>query len=1057
VTFTKKQAPGQITYRWEANNVPRMYDEPGMPGITAVQHVLASTIPDWKALSRWYYKLSEPRIAAVTPAMSNTVAELTAGVSDPRKKIAKIFKHVSQKVRYMGITTEAEAPGYEPHDVKVTFDNKYGVCRDKAALLAAMLRMAGFRAYPTLIHYDWKKDPVVPEPYFNHAITCVELPGGEHVLMDPTDENTRDLLPAYLNNKSYLVAKAEGDVLRTTPVMPATQNLARVTTTARYDARGNLTANVRIALDGINDNAYRSAFTQMEVDEIRRMFEGVAKRVAPGAVLGEFEVLPDDLLDVSKPLTVKFSLTAPDMLIKGATTTIVPLPFFGDAVGLLDYVLKNTTLETRKYPLVTDLACGARETLTLDATPAVGAAQSLPTYAPVNTPQVAWQRSISAKDKTLNATAEFLIKAVEFTTNEYAALKTQLRAIEAAARKRALFTSAPATGGDEDDVSDVEQYEYVPQEDIEISKARIAYVISNATSGVVRETIRKKVLTYAGKKANAELKLSYNPAWETVRLVKAAVIDVDGNRKPVAAEEINIMDAPWANSAPRYPAAKTMVVSLPGVDTDTEIEYTVERAFHDMPLISFREYFNSYDPVVDKRVTVSVPKKVTATIRRPKSDEIESDTSERDGWTRHTWSTTDQRSVRKEDNLPPWYVFNPALLVSCGTWADYASSVNAALTKAATKQTAAAAKAKELTAGLATSDEKLRAMRDYVATAIRKAGPEFTALPLAALTPADTTITDGYGNNADRAIVLYAMLRAAGFAPAFVLASSLPAIKKITAPLLECPQRGTFDTVLVRVPQGDKTIYLNDTSQYAALGSTAHDGMLGLTVPAGTPVTITAADSDLQSRTDQRYAMTIDATGNAQIRTTITLRGGDDEDLRQMLQEMQPEERRQFQEAIAAELAQAARLDGPLTTDFSGYPGTISYSVHVPNYAVCDGDYLYFELPAELDNVLDLRANSRDNPLYWSRPQRSTTVTSVELPAAYAALELQPAAMTWQAPGKAGTIAISNAVADAKLTITQAVELQPALLPADDYLDLLDANRALSHPRMKTVLARKAR
>ena len=106
---------------------------------------------------------------------------------------------------------------------------------------------------------------------------------------------------------------------------------------------------------------------------------------------------------------------------------------------------------------------------------------------------------------------------------------------------------------------------------------------------------------------------------------------------------------------------------------------------------------------------------------------------------------------------------------------------------------------------------------------------------------------------------------------------------------------------------------------------------------------------------------------------------------------------------------------------------------------------------------MDLRANSRDNPLYWSRPQRSTTVTSVELPAAYAALELQPAAMTWQAPGKAGTIAISNAVADAKLTITQAVELQPALLPADDYLDLLDANRALSHPRMKTVLARKAR
>ena len=44
---------------------------------------------------------------------------------------------------YSEYTLNVTAPGYEPHDVKDTFAQRHGVCRDKAALLAAMLRAAG--------------------------------------------------------------------------------------------------------------------------------------------------------------------------------------------------------------------------------------------------------------------------------------------------------------------------------------------------------------------------------------------------------------------------------------------------------------------------------------------------------------------------------------------------------------------------------------------------------------------------------------------------------------------------------------------------------------------------------------------------------------------------------------------------------------------------------------------------------------------------------------------------------------------------------------------------
>ena len=115
------------------------------------------------------------------------------------------------------MTPEKTGPGFEPHDVCITFDKKYGVCRDKAGLLVEMLRLAGFKAYPVLINIGAKRDPRVPQPDFNHAIVCVELTKGQYTLMDPTDENTRELLPAEDGNRSYLVCKPQGETLLRQP------------------------------------------------------------------------------------------------------------------------------------------------------------------------------------------------------------------------------------------------------------------------------------------------------------------------------------------------------------------------------------------------------------------------------------------------------------------------------------------------------------------------------------------------------------------------------------------------------------------------------------------------------------------------------------------------------------------------------------------------------------------------------------------------------------------------------------------------------------------------
>ena len=202
VSVTESSSLRGNRYRWEVRDVPRMYPEPNMPSLhTVVQRLLISTIPDWETISSWYWDLCLPHLEAVTPEMEAKVAELVDGVDDRTEKIETIFTFVSQQIRYMGITTETTAPGYEPHDVSITFGNRYGVCRDKAALLVAMLRLADLPAYPVLIHAGPRKDEEVPQPFFNHAVVAVGNDDGSYTLMDPTDENTTEIFPSYL---SYL-------------------------------------------------------------------------------------------------------------------------------------------------------------------------------------------------------------------------------------------------------------------------------------------------------------------------------------------------------------------------------------------------------------------------------------------------------------------------------------------------------------------------------------------------------------------------------------------------------------------------------------------------------------------------------------------------------------------------------------------------------------------------------------------------------------------------------------------------------------------------------------
>lgn len=1038
-------------YRWEVNNVPRMFDEPAMPPYDMVlQRLFVSTTPDWAAVSKWYWGVCQPHLAADTPAMKQTVSELTAGISNEVQRIEAIFYFVSKKIRYMGLTPEKDRPGFEPHDVCLTFNNKYGVCRDKAALLVAMLRTAGFEAYPVLVSVGSKKDPQVPDPFFNHAIVGVERSKDEFMLMDPTAENTKDLLPSYECDQSFLVCRAQGDRLRTTPIIPAEKNLMRVKTTASLTAAGALEARSELAFDGINDTEYREAFSHMKPDDRRRFFEQNLKRALPGAKLKALRLFPEDVLDVSSGLRAEIEFSVDGLTACGGNKAVVNLPWTGKGLGIVNFILDGTGLEKRKYPMRTFIACGLQEELQLKLGEGFAGSVSMPAYAPIDDECVSYARRVESQPGRLSCTREFKLKTVEFNPAQYLRLKQTLQTMEYDSRKAPILALAAQAGAVAADQASSRPKDRV-ESNAQILESHKEITVANAHSETLKMRYVKRILTYSGKKREAELKIAFNPACQEAKLLNAVVISKTGQRQAISTNEVNIMDAGWNASAKRYTGGKILVANLPGVDIGSTIEVELQIATKGKPYIAGFESFQLFDDLDKKDVSLSAAAGVQIQTLRTGTDGIIRQEARTPGGAKEFhWHAENVKALPAESQLPPEWIYMAGAGYYAGSFSDYLHELQQALLNRSGQNTHATEKARALAQGAKNAREKVIAIRDFVAKSIRLAGPSFAELPLSELSAADTTLADGYGHLADRAILLHAMLGAVGLKPEYVLTSGLPPIPAITNILSSLPLPGAFQTPLVSVVIEGQTYYLNDTDQYAQLGATSADGKLAIRLEDQTRFVAKAAD-DARDRTDTSYSLTVSDSGQTQIKIQHRFFGSHFGGKHRFFAELPPEERRRYYQEIVSGVAQGARPVGDLVTRFDTYPGLEEFTVDIEHYAVVDGRYVYFDLPFT-PAMLPSGADDRVLPLFIGQQSQRSIQTEIQLPPSFSKLDIAPANHELQVPNGGGTARVVSSSSTGRYRLTHQFETAPVILSPLDYPALLKVESTLEQKSARAFL-----
>lgn len=973
ITSSSREENGRILYLWEAKDVPQVIPEPDMPPIYACcQRLLVSTAASWTEISRWYYSLCRPRLDRKDEAMKQKTAELIAGCKSEDDKIRAVFNFVSQQIRYMGLTYEDDAPGYEPHDVDLTFKARYGVCRDKAALLVSMLEIAGFKAYPVLFMAGVPKDSDVPNSYFNHAITAAEKSDGTIVLMDPTNESARDLLPPTSGNCSYLLAKPDGDQLRLTPPPDPRLNALEINSRFAFNGYGDLHGKISMAFTGVNDMIYRDAFSRWTPEERDQYFSRALNTALAGAVIRRIKVLPDDIRDTSKKLIVELECEVKQPLFFGRSSTLLPLPELGDAVGASGLLLGPFALEKRKFDLEIPATFLVEENFQLQL-PEYCRIEAMPGNAELGSSKTAvWQRSLQAKGNLLTGKRRFSVNRVVFTPKEYLEVKKLLRDAERFKRR------FPVVKMNFSALSAADAKKVFPGAGVLVLKEHDKIKLHSASAWSRIRERKLLVLDYAGMKDASELKLYFNPAWEKVH-VQGIVRSPDGKVRELKKEEINIMDAAWNASAPRYPGSKVLVANFPGVQAGSVIETRVEREYFDRDLFSMTAVFGSHVPVAEKQFSLQFPEHLQLRNSSVPGD-VRFSTAQKNGVKTLSWSMDNLPRVLSERSQAPLEFFLPRVSVGTGKWQTFAAAVKKRFSDACRVRDnpRAAALAKQLAAGKTSRIRQITAIRDHVSRNVRLAGPALNEVPMKLSAP-DVILASGYGNSADRAVLLKTMLDAVGVASEIMPVSDMLYTPEAVKMLSRFPGN-IFSGVLVYVPE--ENIFLNDDSEYARPGTVGGSGRIALHLDRGKLESVQPADRCENGVVQRQVDIQLQPDLSARITVTEKYIGKEFESMNRMFSRFTPELRRRYFESAAMGISRFAVISGVPESNFTVYPGVVKYVVDCKNFLNSTGRFAELDLPLfrTFSQAVGNIFHTRRTPFIRQNARRISVDYRIELP-----------------------------------------------------------------------------
>ena len=331
---------------WSVKNAPPLTPEPSSPPFAdLLWRVSVSTVPDWDEYVRWERALLADAFQS-SPRLEQLAARLTASATSPRDKLDRLFRFVTQEIRYQQ-DYENTVAGVQPHACPVVLERGYGDCKDKAVLLIQLAKLAGiklkFAILRTITAGKVLRD--VPNQQFNHAIVYAPAQPGiaQPFFLDPTADglDVGNLQPVDQGALS-LVLDPDSGAWEMIPIPYDPPELSYVRLAFRADIKSPTEARLDGDLTARGGMAMVLRHTLRNKTAADKTMQTLASRLLPGAALQHSEWPPEE--DTRKPLTIKLEMDASRAIQAEEGHFRFPLPHLNDLSTF-------ATLEARETPL----------------------------------------------------------------------------------------------------------------------------------------------------------------------------------------------------------------------------------------------------------------------------------------------------------------------------------------------------------------------------------------------------------------------------------------------------------------------------------------------------------------------------------------------------------------------------------------------------------------------------------------------------------------------------------------------------------------------------------
>ncbi|HEU5352689.1 MAG TPA: DUF3857 and transglutaminase domain-containing protein [Terracidiphilus sp.] len=359
-------------------------------------------------------------------------------------------------------------------------------------------------------------------------------------------------------------------------------------------------------------------------------------------------------------------------------------------------------------------------------------------------------------------------------------------------------------------------------------------------TGTRETTARIRIQADAGVKAMAVLTFTYTASDEAVDIGYVRVIKPDGTI--VVTPPYNVQDLPAdvTRSAPMYSDIHQKHVAVRGLGVGDTLEYqsTLHILKPEVPGQFWDEYtFEKNLIILDEELDLDVPagKPVTVT-----STGVQPAITTANGRKLYHWVSSNLKRPDPEHPTSTKH-WKPSVQVTTFTsWQQIGAWYQSLQQQAVTVTPAIQARVDTLTRGLATPEEKLRAIFRDVSMNIHYVGLEFG---IGRYQPhnADDVLANEYGDCKDKHTLLATMLKAAGITAWPVLINSSRELDPDT------PSPAQFDHVITIVPLDGKLLWMDSTEEVAPIGTLA--GTLrdkqALAIPPDKPAYLIRTPADL--------------------------------------------------------------------------------------------------------------------------------------------------------------------------------------------------------------------